>query len=445
MTIKETKSGFEAAIKSRFQNQRNPARTRKQREGYVLILVVMMLFGIMAIAALTIDIGFARLAQRQMQTAADAAALEGLRYRDVETEVSRRERAALVVSHVFDDDLDGSIDERNFGAGPVVQFSGGAGDASLVASQFMEVPESPVYKPILASNFVDGMVDNSRGDMVAGIHDFEIPNVNYLPEIDSPGINEYVDPNSGEYVGRYFTIPDASEAKNAFLVRIRRTGEVLANDVGTTGPTLPYLFGRGSLMSRQLIADGIRVRATSIAKAVPARAVGRAIKDITTGNDIIGAFPFAIRFGTWQGLPNGTVSTLDLADPTSFVPLNDLAVSNAVSIGHSLPAPQIPSPDQSLVLSALNGAAVNNGRRQTYVPIIANGADVIVGFGFMDEIQIATSNPTSVSFVKAVNRIASENASATPFVAVPAAVLQTISNLNQDLLDHSLLTPTLVR
>ena len=41
------------------------------REGYAAVLFVMLFFGLMGLAALVIDIGFARLAQRQMQTAVD--------------------------------------------------------------------------------------------------------------------------------------------------------------------------------------------------------------------------------------------------------------------------------------------------------------------------------------------------------------------------------------
>ena len=58
-------------------------RRRPDRAGYALVLFVMMFFGLMGLAALVIDLGFARLAQRQMQTAVDSAALEGLRWRDV--------------------------------------------------------------------------------------------------------------------------------------------------------------------------------------------------------------------------------------------------------------------------------------------------------------------------------------------------------------------------
>ena len=44
--------------------------TDHPRSGYILVFFAMILFGIMALAALVIDIGFARLTQRQMQTAA---------------------------------------------------------------------------------------------------------------------------------------------------------------------------------------------------------------------------------------------------------------------------------------------------------------------------------------------------------------------------------------
>ena len=69
--------------RQRGEGERNYLRVARKtrghnRGGYVLVLFVLLLFGIFAMAALVIDIGFARLAQRQMQTAADAAALEGI-------------------------------------------------------------------------------------------------------------------------------------------------------------------------------------------------------------------------------------------------------------------------------------------------------------------------------------------------------------------------------
>jgi len=56
----------------------------RRRSGNVLVL-----FGLFAMAALVIDVGFARLTQRQMQTAVDSAARERLRFRDVEKDEPR--------------------------------------------------------------------------------------------------------------------------------------------------------------------------------------------------------------------------------------------------------------------------------------------------------------------------------------------------------------------
>ncbi len=79
--------------------------------------------------------------------------------------------------------------------------------------------------------------------------------------------------------------PDGSrglELHPAFLVRMRRTGETFLDEVGTSGPTLPFLFGRGALMfdrdspnnPRRLIGEGIKVRATAIAGAAAVVCVG---------------------------------------------------------------------------------------------------------------------------------------------------------------------------
>ena len=64
-------SGTSAGL--RYRRRRPP-----HRGGYVLVLFVLMFFALLGLAALVIDLGFARLTQRQMQSAADSAALEGL-------------------------------------------------------------------------------------------------------------------------------------------------------------------------------------------------------------------------------------------------------------------------------------------------------------------------------------------------------------------------------
>ena len=72
--------GRSAAIQPR-HTQRVPSGSRTNRShraGYTLVFFAMLMFALMGLAALVIDIGFARLTQRQMQTAVDSAALEGL-------------------------------------------------------------------------------------------------------------------------------------------------------------------------------------------------------------------------------------------------------------------------------------------------------------------------------------------------------------------------------
>ncbi len=125
----------------RVEPKRGEGSERGRRGGYVMVLLAMMLFGIFAMAALVIDIGFARLTQRQMQTAADAAALEGLRsVGDPSSSFEiRQDAAAWFVTQTFDDDLDpGNGDDGMatlggpFGAGPLVDFTAGAGARTLL-------------------------------------------------------------------------------------------------------------------------------------------------------------------------------------------------------------------------------------------------------------------------------------------------------------------------
>ena len=49
----------------------------------MLVQIALMVFAFCGLLALVVDVGYARLTQGQMQTAADTAALEGLRKRDV--------------------------------------------------------------------------------------------------------------------------------------------------------------------------------------------------------------------------------------------------------------------------------------------------------------------------------------------------------------------------
>src|SRR5207248_581326 len=127
-----------------------PRSPNRHRRGTVMVYFAMLSFGLMALAAMVIDLGLAIVARRQMQTAADGAALEALRGRDARSDEQRREDAQHLVEQVFDDDLDPTDgDQYNLGAGPVLDFSGGIelGDPSFRASETFALSSTPVYKP----------------------------------------------------------------------------------------------------------------------------------------------------------------------------------------------------------------------------------------------------------------------------------------------------------
>ena len=144
---------------------------RTKRRGSVLVLFVMLFLCLLGLAALVIDMGFARLAQCQMQSAVDSAALEGLR--NGPATVSGRQQAGQMVAGVFNEDLDSSGGTVQYGAGPVVNFTGGIGPTELAAAQTMSPGSPPVYQPV-TSGGAPGLELNLsnaiEGDMVAGTY-----------------------------------------------------------------------------------------------------------------------------------------------------------------------------------------------------------------------------------------------------------------------------------
>ena len=259
----------------RARRSRRLSRTR--RRGYTLVFFAMCLFAFMAMAALVIDLGFIRLTQRQMQTAVDNAAVEGLRGEGEVPYEQRRELARQFAQWHFDDDLETSADDGafdsgtgQFGAGPVVQFSGTVGDPSLNAGQLMEVdPDNPTYKPVM---------------------------VNGTPT-----------------------------ASGSFQVdMVRGNGVVAQGDLLSVGPAVPFLFARGSMIDRQLVGSGITVQATGSASFETALSVG--LPDDASG--LRGLAPFALQYDPVE-------EELDLANPYLFEIDPDMPMP--VAIGRALP------------------------------------------------------------------------------------------------------------
>ena len=109
-----------AAIKTRLPRLLVPSSSgtkHPHRAGYTLVFFAMLMFALMGLAALVIDLGFARLTQRQMQTAVDAAALEGLRGKGTKSDADRQDAAREIAGWHFDDDLNAAFDDGAFDSG----------------------------------------------------------------------------------------------------------------------------------------------------------------------------------------------------------------------------------------------------------------------------------------------------------------------------------------
>jgi len=297
----------------------------------VLAQFALTVFVFFAVLSLLIDVGYARLTQAQMQNAADTAALEGLRKRDIgvfnpatgqtvndafASDCLRRSAAHRLVRWVFDDDFDVSSDpDYQFGAGPVVDVTDGV--TNLHALSTLSVPDTHVYKPDLQIN----QQNQVYGDMVSGRFCYSA----------DPAASEglaYADPStivctepqhaSGPYARNDFNpnpaspqppgalggcpapddappnpfpIPGAGSLDlvddSAFLVRLRRSNDLqdfaaqTEPDVASSGSSLPLVFGRATTIAGDdptggysVRRDGVTVRATAVAAIRPALHVG---------------------------------------------------------------------------------------------------------------------------------------------------------------------------
>jgi hypothetical protein len=296
----------------------------------------------------------------------------------------RRWAAKQIALETFDDDLDpnngddGAFDTGSgqFGVGPVVDFTGGAGDPALVASQTMSVdPNNPVYKP----EFIDGVV-----------------------------------------------------SAEGFQVAMQRGGAgTPVSDVYSVGPSLPYFFARGSMINRQLIQDGITVRATGVADARPVTAIGPDVSGV-----VAGAQNFAIRSAIWSLLPR------DDGDP-----LTDESIVIAVD-GIDLGSTVTPPRRIGEAITLLTSPVVARGFVAIFDDI--NGASRVVGFGLANIFVESSTEIRISSLISTGGLIATENATATLCMISPEVISLSIGEQmeilekNRDLIDV-VLAPVSVR
>jgi hypothetical protein len=429
--------------------RRRPGRCRPQhRRGYALVIFALLFFCLMALGALVIDLGLARLTQRQMQSAVDSAALEGLRGRDrtyaggEDADEERRKAARNMVWKIFDDDLDEFPvldDARNFGAGPRINFSSGiALSDDFRASEFFELADPPVYDPQLRLN----LDDVETGDMVAGSLIADAP------------------PDQHPSYSRSDFL--AGEGDDAFLVRLRRTDEAVDELVRSSGGPVPYLFGRGSLLNVDLRGRGIAVRATAIAHARRAMTIGRRTSDAPT--TIAGSLPFFLNATQLTDFTTGTELTVNgstiEADGQPVGMLYDSTIEDGLGQVWSVGDVAL-SPSPGITASDIHAAAAQRTEDETalrfgYVPIVGDVSGSpdqhVIGFVAI-EFSIDPMNST-LDYVRLADFVAPDNASPVLVHPLPGVFVGPMPPANVDDLlgaqsiipeNLRLLAPALVR
>ena len=435
----------------------------------MLVQVALIIFALFGLLSLVVDVGFMRLTQAQLQNAADSAAVEGLRRRDVTVQNAagqavrdpyasdclRRAAAGRMVRRTFDDDFNAANgDDLQFGGGPVIGLSEGV--TSLHALQTIAAPVAHSYKPELQFN--QGNV--GYGDMVSGRFcytedpkaaegadalaqelvcteeqrgvgayartDFNPNGTSPEPPTaisECPGLDEELpDPWPTGGTGSLTTVDDS-----AFLVRLRRSPEFdgvqIEPGVASSGPALPLLFGRGAtVMSNEgpysPRRDGFTVRATAIADARPALQVG-----LPQANQL-GVTPFALVDTYAANLPVTAVQVT--IDPASGLICNGLVCTAVTpSIGRFIDAltdaTRAAWVGVSTVGNALTAARPLNcaaiGTRTGYVPVysaITGDTTRIIGFTriALNPDPARAANTCAKVIVRSASLVAPDNASA---------------------------------
>ena len=401
----------------------------------MLVQVALFIFAMSAMLSLIIDIGYAHITQGQMQSAADSAAIEGIRQRDAMGDPARREAVNTVVGWTFDDNFDptdGDADYQ-FGAGPIIDLTEGA--TSLHGMQMSSVPAQHVYKPNLQANPGNA----PEGDMVSGRFCYSadpLPSESVAYEMQDTVCGQ-PQLGAGTYTRNDFNPGGANP--NAFLVRLRRSNEYqdlegrTDPDVGSSGPSLPLTFGKATTIhgddpaaTYSVRRDGLTVRATAIAETRPALHLG--VPQL--GQPPIAPFVIA---DSCVGNVIG-VSFIVSANPTTGVmtrpgitgPCGRLVASAGAprTVGQMVPL-VLPPPCQPQNFPMLSYSPVSSQ--------MSTGPDRIIGFARVTWTRACPPAPPTITITRMPSIVAPSNATAmlpAGFAGVPAAVLPELMNKN---------------
>jgi hypothetical protein len=366
---------------------RTLASKHSTREGSTIPLFAVLLFALIPLMSLIVHVGMITLTRRQMQTAINTAALEALRFRDEEsmTEVQRRDQVADLVANIFDDDLNPGNGQgtSRLGIGPDVELNDGIALPGTDFRASTTIAGANAYQPVrLESN----LNDEVPGDMLAG---------QYLPA-------DSLHDENGSYERTDF---DSESGNDAFLVRMRRSGETaFGAGVGSAGPPVPHLFGRGpfgNLDWMDRIERGTIARATAIAQARPVVVVGPPNDNLNLGLAL-----FWLELESWTALPIDEAQSVTLNSNGTIVgqAMGNFIEREVAVLGMELlPA----SPPGDLEIGESRWVAI-------YADI--DGTNRIIGFGQV----ILESDVSGFSITKRRSRIATRNAAAQFVISSPA-------------------------
>jgi hypothetical protein len=416
----------------------------------VLVQIALIVFAMSAMLSLVIDVGYARVTQGQMQNAADAAALEGLRKRDIGDESLRRAAVNSLAGRVFDDDFDVTNgDPDQYGAGPIIDLTEGA--TSLHALQTISVPDVHVYKPDLQLNEQNQVY----GDMVSGRFCYTsdpVPSEDASYELQDIVCTE-PQRGSGSYARNDFNpgVPDP----NAFLVRLRRSNEFqdldgqMEPDVASSGPSLPLTFGKATTIhgddpssTYSVRRDGLTVRATAIAETRPAMHVGLPQANVNQP----GATPFALVDTCVQGPNPAAPVTINVTiNPVTGVITRraPAAAPCAVGsvVGRFVGNPSAMSTVGTVLTASSPRLCASFNTLAGYGPVyslMASGANRVIGFARVslthNPCPAGVGTPFAAAIVRAASLVAASNATASivgglplPVTSQPAAVRELMS------------------
>ena len=403
----------------------------RRRRGVALVMFIVLAFAFFAIAGIAIDVGLASLTQQEMQVAVDPAAMEGVRLRNYNvyphySDMYRRPKVSNYVRKVFDDDLHptgGTASETavasgmppddpdalHLGAGPLLRVDNpGAGELApggvlatgLPAEFHSAAAPTPTWDdPTLQGNqfpWPDLGVGNFEvGDMVSGTY------VDGQPHTESYHYHrtDFVRADPSAVPG------GANWSALGFLVRMRRTPGTNPDDSSfpksTRGPTVPFIWSRGSLMRKDDAEDwdprrdGMTVRATAISVARPALRASApprlssgqiAPSESETHAPMFGLQNLCLSLDFWAQQNPGTTwlpaqSTLTV-DTTGALTLSSQVVGYLTESAHASSIGLAVQPDPL--------AVVPTSTQPGYVAIYAHipdagaGVDRIVGYGFCE-------------------------------------------------------------